>query len=197
MIFKLVQMKNKNFLNNLNIIISDLKNQKVIAYPTESVFGLGCDPDSEIAVKNILKIKKRSWKKGFIIVASEYKQVRKYIDQDIFNNIDKKKIFSRWPGPTTWLLPANINTPKWLTGNSNSLAVRISAFRIIRIICSSFGKAIISTSANLSIQNPARTAKEVRDKLGNKFNILDEKVEGKDHPCEIIDAISGKFIRMG
>lgn len=72
-----------------NIILA-LNEGKIIAYPTEAVFGLGCDPDNDKAVRKLLLLKQRSWKKGLILIAGDYKQLTPYIDDNKLTNLQKK-----------------------------------------------------------------------------------------------------------
>ncbi|MGP4123642.1 MAG: Sua5/YciO/YrdC/YwlC family protein [Sodalis sp. (in: enterobacteria)] len=190
-------MKNKSLLPDLTSLVKAQHQQQVIAYPTEAVFGLGCDPDSEIAVQALLKLKKRSWQKGLILIAAHYTQLTDYIDDSALDNAARERMFACWPGPVTWIVPARSTTSRWLTGQYTSLAVRVSAFEPVRRLCLSFGKPLVSTSANFSGLPPARTAGEVREQLGSAFPVLNEAVEGRRNPSEIRHALSGKLIRQG
>ncbi|AFP84828.1 Sua5/YciO/YrdC/YwlC family protein [secondary endosymbiont of Ctenarytaina eucalypti] len=190
-------MQHTSTLLDIKSLLTVLRKQRVIAYPTEAVFGLGCDPDSEIAVQALLKLKRRSWQKGLILVAGHYAQLTDYIDESALDNTVRERIFSRWPGPVTWVMPAHPTAPYWLTGQYASLAVRNSAFEPVRRLCLAFGKPLVSTSANLTGMPPARTTAEVHDQLGVAFPVFNEVVEGRDNPSEIRDALSGDLIRQG
>ncbi|QCI21323.1 L-threonylcarbamoyladenylate synthase type 1 TsaC [Buchnera aphidicola (Hyperomyzus lactucae)] len=172
-----------------------LHDENVIAYPTESMFGLGCDPTSEEAVKKLLFLKKRTIEKGFILVASDFDQVRMYINENDLSKKQKNKIFCYWPGPFTFLLPAKYNVPYWLTGKFNTIAVRISAHIGIIQLCNAFGKAVISTSANISNMNPCITSEEVFKCFGKDFPLLSGKIGNERHPSRIINIINGNIIR--
>lgn len=184
-------------MSDLTKLVVALQQQQIIAYPTEAVFGLGCDPDSESAVQALLALKQRPWQKGLILVAANYAQLTDYIDDSKLDDAARARVFSRWPGPITWVMPARPSTPRWLTGQFASLAVRVSAFEPVRRPCLAFGKPLVSTSANLTGHPPARTAIEVREQLGVAFPIMNEAVEGQLNPSEIRDARSGKLIRQG
>lgn len=190
-------MKKKTFSCDQISLITALNQHQVIAYPTEAVFGLGCDPDSESAVQALLKFKQRSWQKGLILVAAHYAQLTNYIDDTMLDNAARERMFAYWPCPVTWVVPARSTTSRCLTGEYASLAVRLSAFEPVRRLCLAFGKPLVSTSANLSGLAPALTAGEVRDKLGAIFPLLDEKVEGWRNPSEIRDVLNGELIRQG
>jgi len=87
-------------------IIEALHNHQVIAYPTEAVFGLGCDPDSEQAVNTLLSLKQRLWEKGLILIAADYEQLIPYINDSALSEQQRAAIFASWPGPVTWAIPA-------------------------------------------------------------------------------------------
>lgn len=188
-------MKSAKLNYNLKAIIEALNNHQIIAYPTEAVFGLGCNPDSEHAVKKLLLLKNRSWKKGFILIAAEYKQLIPYIDDKILSKKQHAAIFSSWPGPVTWTIPALPETPRFLTGRFNSLAVRVSAHPMVQQLCKKYGKPLISTSANFRSKNPCRNTEEVMQQFGYGFPILLGSVCGYLNTSEIRDALSGDRIR--
>ncbi|MCR3756397.1 MAG: threonylcarbamoyl-AMP synthase [Candidatus Westeberhardia cardiocondylae] len=183
------------FYSDLKNLVQALHSGQIIAYPAESVFSLGCDPDNVIAVKKLLSIKRRSWEKGLILVAACYEQLQGYVDEEKLDSNIRFRVFSSWPGPITWVFPSRITTPWWLTGKHNSLAVRVSAFFPIKMLSLMFGKPIVSTSANITGQFPAKTVYEVRKKLGNAIPIMQEDVEGRLNTSSILDVVSGKIIR--
>lgn len=181
--------------SNIKDLLVQLKRGRVIVYPTESVFGLGCDPDNEHAIRTLLKIKNRSWKKGLILIAAHYTQLLKYIDDSYLNVKQRSRGFSIHAKPTTWVFPAKVDSPYWLTGQYASLAVRISNFEPIQRLCIAFGKPLVSTSANLSGQPPARTIAEIYQQFGYDIPIMHENVLGRPNPSEIRDIVTDKLIR--
>ncbi|WP_395479836.1 Sua5/YciO/YrdC/YwlC family protein [Candidatus Curculioniphilus buchneri] len=187
----------KIFSTSLTRLVRALRQQQIIAYPTEAVFGLGCDPDSESAVRKLLTLKKRPWQKGFILVASNYTQLMPYIDDSALDNIARARILNHLLTPVTWVMPARPNIPFWLTGDCSSIAVRICTFKPVYHLCLAFKKPLISTSANLTGYPPARTAVEVHEQLGKTFLIMNEAIEGRRNPSEIRDIRSGALIRQG
>ena len=185
------------FTSNFTPIIDALQNQQVIAYPTEAVFGLGCDPDSELAVNALLALKQRPWEKGLILIAADYAQLAPYIDDAALSDQQRVTMFASWPGPGTWGIPARLNTPRLLTGRFNSLAVRVSDHPLVQQLCRQFGKPLVSTSANLSGQEPCRSVDEVQQQFGAAFPVLNGSVGGRLNPSEIRDVLTGKQIRQG
>ncbi|CAM3797432.1 L-threonylcarbamoyladenylate synthase type 1 TsaC [Rahnella victoriana] len=188
---------NKETENTLSTVLEALRGQQVIAYPTEAVFGLGCDPDSEQAVEALLALKKRPKDKGLILIADSYQQLLPYIDDSSLTEQQLQHIWSFWPGPVTWVMPAKPSTPDWLTGRFSSLAVRVTDHPLVKELSQKFGKPLVSTSANLNGQPPCRLSDEVRRQFGNDFPVLNGHVGGRDNPSEIRDAITGNLIRQG
>lgn len=127
----------------------------VIAYPTEAVWGLGCDPYNLDAVEHLLAIKRRPMHKGLILVASDLEQVAGLLAP--LTQEQRDKVTATWPGPVTWVLPDSQNLiPHWVKGKHSSVAVRVSAHKGVKALCDAYGSFIVSTSANFASQEPAR-----------------------------------------
>ena len=166
----------------------------VIAYPTEYCFGLGCDPANETAVRRILAMKERPWEQGLIVIADQTDRLRKLIDQKQPELLAKAA--ASWPGPYTWLLPASAGAAPWLKGNHTSIAVRVTAFPLVRQLCRDSGMALVSTSANRSSRPPLRTSKAVLAEFGAELDlILDKRVGTATQPSTIRDAATGRCLR--
>ncbi len=183
---------------NLEQSIDALTKGKVIAYPTESVFGLGCDPDNQPAIKSLLSLKNRSKDKGLILISADFSQLEDYLDLNQLREHQRQRMLATWPGPVTWVVPAGKNATTWLTGSFDTVAVRVSDHPDVAALCRGFGKPIISTSANLSGQNPCRTFEDVLLQFGDKLScILKGKTMGLEKPTQIRDARSGRYFREG
>lgn len=183
--------------DTLNDIVAVLKQERVIAYPTEAVFGVGCDPDSETAVTRLLELKQRPVEKGLILIAASYEQLEPYIDYTRLTASQKEAVFDSWPGPVTFVFPAKTTTPRWLTGQFDSLAVRVTNHPLVVELCNAFGKPLVSTSANLTGQPPCRDVAEVIAQFGPEFPVLKGDTGGRLNPSEIRDALTGKLFRQG
>ena len=184
--------------NNIKQAVAVLQRGGVIAYPTEAVFGLGCDPQQESSIKRLLEIKQRPAAKGLILIASQISQLLPYIDIDAIDAARWREVQASWPGPITWLLPARQQVSRLICGDHDSIAVRVSAHPVVKDLCNAFGAAITSTSANLSDQPPTRSANAVHAELGSLVDyIVDGEVGPAQKPTEIRDALSGKIIRPG
>lgn len=170
-----------------------LRSGGVLAYPTEAVYGLGCDPLNRHAVERLLDIKKRPVQKGLILIASRFQQLTPFIEAqppEIQRRLDES-----WPGPVTWLVPANPATPRWLRGDHSSLAVRVTAHPLAAALCEAFGGAIVSTSANPTGGMPARTALQARLRCPAVDLILHGATGRLARPTAIRDAVTGRVFR--
>ncbi len=168
----------------------------VIAYPTEAVYGLGCDPNNDDAIQKILDIKQRPWQKGLILIASDINQLEPYVDFDALTEQQLNFAKEKWPGPFTFVMPTKVGVSKLISGQFDSVAVRISAHSIVKELCDQLGHALISTSANLAGEEPALSIEEVNQHLGDKVDALVLGGLGaQSQPSSIIDARTGKVLR--
>ncbi|KMT66088.1 L-threonylcarbamoyladenylate synthase [Catenovulum maritimum] len=176
--------------------VESLKAGGVIAYPTESCFGLGCDPDNQAAVEKILALKQRDISKGLILIASNYSQLLPYIADNLIPQDKRFSVFSHWPGPFTLLLPVKPETPEFLTGQFDTLAVRVTAHEGARGLCEAFGKPIVSTSCNLSGQDAATSYQAVMDVFAEQLDyVLDAPIGQNPKPSTILNPLTGIQIR--
>ena len=166
----------------------------LVAYPTESVFGLGCDPLNFEAVFRLLALKGRVKNKGLILIASDFSQVSAYLKP--FSDAVFAKIGGLNQPPTTWLLPAKESVPKWLTGGHKTIAIRFVQHDLAKELCELAGTALVSTSANKSGYAPLKTAHKTRLKFfGKGVYIINGRVGKAKSPSRIIDPLQNKQIR--
>lgn len=167
----------------------------VVAYPTESVFGLGCDPLDWSAVERILECKGRTAGAGLILLADEYGRLDPFINP---SSGELARMTGSWPGPVTWVCTASEAAPRWITGGRDTIAVRITAHRTAADLCRAAGMAIVSTSANRTGRPPCRSALQVRMRLYREVDyILTGVTGGRSRPSEIRDAQTGAILRAG
>ena len=166
----------------------------VIAYPTEAVYGLGCDPLSKNAVKKILELKGRDTHKRFILISHSFEILRSWIQPLSRSRMDV--IISTWPGPITWVFPVADWVPAWVHGGRGSIALRVSAHPVVIQLCELYQHALISTSANPQDKPPAKTVEEVKHYFNQSIDYLIEGPLGDlSNPTEIRDAVSNVLIR--
>lgn len=167
---------------------------RIVAYPTEAVYGLGCDPFNTDAVRNLLALKRRREAKGLILIAADLAVVEHLVDLAAVPCCDE--ILSTWPGPATWLVPARPCVPRWLRGAHDSIAIRVTAHPVAAALCRAFGGAIVSTSANLSGRRPARTALDLwRQFSREEIHFVPGHLGGDRRPTRIFNAVTRCRIR--
>jgi L-threonylcarbamoyladenylate synthase len=176
--------------------VEQIRAGHIIAYPTEAVYGLGCDPANESTVRKLLSLKGRHESAGLVLIASKYSQLLPWI-----SNIEKSlkdRAMQSWPGPVTWLFPRATGVQDYVAGNHDTIAVRVTAHGPSQELCDALGSALISTSANRSAARPARSAGEVHNYFGHQLaGILAGPLGGAENPSEIRDLVSGNVIREG
>ncbi|MCU7553643.1 Sua5/YciO/YrdC/YwlC family protein [Alteromonas sp. ASW11-19] len=175
--------------------LTAFSNGQLLVYPTEAVMGIGCDPDNEAAVAQLLALKQRPVEKGVILVAATYSQLLPYVDDEAIGQDRRTEIFSSWPGHITWILPKAKTTPAWITGAHDTLAVRVSAHPVVCELCHKFGKPLVSTSANLSGQPPAMSVAAARSVFGDSVYYVEGALGGRNKPSVIRDGRTGAVIR--
>jgi len=174
-------------------LAAHLRRGGLIAYPTESCYGLGCDPGNRTAVQRLLKLKRRPQHKGLIVIAASYRQVARYLqpltpDQQI-------QLSTAGAQAITYLMPSRHSTPRWLRGSHDTLAVRLTAHRQAAQLCRGLNSALVSTSANRSGQRPARTYAQCQRSFGRKAWVLPGRVGKRKNPSTISSWADGKIIR--
>lgn len=180
----------------LDHAIASLHRGGVIAYPTEAVWGLGCDPFDQAAVTRVLALKQREVAKGLILVAADVAQFDHIADWDALTDVQRDAVLASWPGPHTWIVPATARAPRWITGDHDGIALRVSAHPLVVALCNGFGGAIVSTSANRAGHAPPRTLDELDPDLRSAVDaIVAGETSGLSRPTPIRDARSGAALR--
>lgn len=182
--------------NELEQAARVLRRGGIVAYPTESCYGLGCDPRRHAAVRRLLHLKQRRCDKGLILIADRIERLSPYL-QPLSREI-LAKVSTTWPGPSTWLLPVRKPVSRWLRGDHPTLAVRVTAHPGAAALCRYTRGAIVSTSANRGGRPPARSAAAVIHEFGNRIDyVLPGNLGRLKRPTEIRDAQTDAVIRPG
>jgi L-threonylcarbamoyladenylate synthase len=175
--------------------VAALRRGGVIAYPTEAVYGLGCDPANRDAVARLFELKQRPPEQGVLLIAADFSQVEKFIGVVPADALARAR--ATWPGPHTWVFPRSPSAPPWLAGAHAGIALRVTAHAPAVDLCRAFDGAIVSTSANRHGAPPARTAADVRSAFSSELAyILDAPTGGLERPTPIRDAVSGGIFRV-
>jgi len=177
--------------------VHTLREGGLIAYPTEGVWGLGCNPDNPDAVQALLQLKQRPVEKGLILVAASMDQFEAYLQGMSKAQLDTLE--KSWPGPNTWLVPANEYVPDWISGGQPTVALRVSAHPVIKALCEGFGAAIVSTSANISGKRAARSLLEVQLQFSapaaEHVTLVLGSLGDQNKPTTIRDLVTGNIVR--
>jgi len=182
--------------SDLHDAAAALRRGGVVAYPTESVYGLGCDPHDEAALRRLFAHKRRPPQQGVLLIAADFAQIERYIAFDAVPAEALERVRASWPGPHTWILPRSPQVPAWIAGSHAGIALRVTAHAPAAALCVAFGGALVSTSANRHGEPPARSAVQVRTTFGGEVAyILDGDLGGLERPTPIRDVISGELLR--
>ena len=166
----------------------------VLAYPTEGVYGLGCDPGNREAFEKIFAMKRRPPEQGVLLIAADFEQIRDWVGDAPEAALDRAR--AAWPGAHTFIFPRSPRVPEWVAGGHAGIALRVTAHTPSAALCRAFGGPIISTSANHHGEAPARSAADIRAIFGDEPDgVLDAPLGGLDKPTPITDAVSGAIIR--
>jgi len=170
-----------------------LRHGGLIAYPTESCYGLGCDPRNRRAVQRLLRIKQRPQSKGLLLIADRFERLAPFVAP--LDTQERASLHQWWPGPVTLLLPASRKTPCWLRGSHDSIGVRVTAHPEAASLCRRLGMALVSSSANRSGLRPLKTCADCVRAFGREALVLRGKIGKRKSPSTIIDFKSGRLIR--
>ena len=184
----------KNNALNINSSVEWLNAGKILAHPTESIWGLGCDARNEEAVKLIFKIKKRDKKKNFILLVKSLESFEKYLEE--INTEDKTFLDKHWPGPYTFLIKYNEKLPTHLKNASGKIAIRVSNHLPLKRLFKKFSGFMISTSANISGQKNINDPQDILNIFEyDELAYYDETLGKNKSPSQIIDLETKRIIR--
>jgi len=168
----------------------------VIAYPTEGVWGLGCDPFAQTAVMRLLALKQRTPDKGLILVAADPSQFGDLLDWDALDARGREQVLASWPGPNTWLVPATPRVPAWIRGVHDSVAARVSAHPGVTALCRAWGGPLVSTSANRAGDPAPLTRAGLAEAIVAGVDlIVAGETSGLGQPSTLRDARTGARLR--
>lgn len=171
-----------------------LRNGGVIAHATEGVWGLACVADADEAVLRILASKRRSWRKGLILVAdtaSHFAGLLRDLPEET-----RVAIMRSWPGPVTWLVPHHQRVSRNIGGSSGRVALRVTAHAQFAELCRRVGAPLVSTSANRGGSPPVLSAGAARVLFGGEIDfVLAGELGGATGPSAIYDALTGEQMR--
>ena len=166
----------------------------LLVYPTEAVYGLGCDYNNQQSVELLLELKQRPANKGLILVAAHVQQILPLIKPARRSHL--ARALKTWPGHHTWVFPKTSLVPDWISGSHDTVAVRVSAHPVIKQMCAQLNQALVSTSANVSGQKTAETCQDMQQLWGDQVSYyLDLPLGDEAVPSPIRMASDGSSFR--
>jgi L-threonylcarbamoyladenylate synthase len=179
---------------NLDLALQKIGQGEVIAYPTEAVYGLGCDPFNRVAVEKILTLKQRPVEKGLILVAADAQALQNLVELN--HQAWSSKILQSWQDSRqaiTWLIPKKPACPDWISGQHDTVAVRVSHHPLVKALCGD--GVLVSTSANPASLDPAMNCQQVKDYFGDQVYCVEGELGGLSQPSQIWDARTDQRLR--
>jgi L-threonylcarbamoyladenylate synthase len=153
----------------VNKTVEVLKNGGVILYPTDTIWGIGCDASNPKAVNRIYKIKKRIEGKSLLILVDTPERIGDYVKNanqlalELITNYDK---------PLTAIFPGAINVAKGVAAGDNSIGIRVVKDEFCKMMIRKLGKAVVSTSANISGFAPPVRYQQISDEIKNEMDYI-------------------------
>ena len=179
-------------------VVHLLRRGGVIAYPTETVYGIGGDAADETVLERIRRMKERDVHHPFLILVARSDDVFAYAKRV---SSDARMLMERfWPGPLTLVFDALPGLPKSLTAESDKIGIRVSPDPICAALMDRYQGALVSTSANRAGETPARSSLEVMHNFGEELDlILDGGARESGIPSTVLDVSedSPRLIREG
>jgi len=183
-----------HFITSETELASIIQKGGVIGYPTEAVWGLGCDPFNESAVRRILALKSRSESKGLILIAGAQEELTPWLTT--LDSDAAARLISINETPTSWTVPDTKIAPSWIRGEHNSVAIRLSQHKPVQRLCAAFRGVIVSTSANPSGLAPAMSADEVYAYFGDNIDAIFHAPLGESsQPSQVRDILTNQLFR--
>ena len=172
-----------------------LQNGGLIAFPTETVYGLGVIFDNEQSYERLINVKRRPPEKPFTLMCGSLDDIKKYA---YVNELAQKLIDAFMPGQFTIILKAKENLPRWVVSKEGNVGIRISDDKFVKNLIIETGKPLLVPSANRSGESPCHTSNEVKDSLGNDLDaiIIGESVSNIPSTIVFVDD-SVHIIRLG
>ena len=175
-------------------LLAHLKQGGVIAYPTESCYGLGCLPTVAHALNTLIRLKKRPQNKGLIVIGDQVTRLQPLLKRP--SEALLAELEQVWPAPKTFLLPARHSVLPLLRGKRRTkLAVRVPDHAGARRLCQAVGQALVSTSCNRAGKRVCKTEREVRRQFGRQVWVIGGRIGRQKMPSQIIDGESGVRLR--
>jgi L-threonylcarbamoyladenylate synthase len=178
----------------LDVAVRSLRQGGVVAFPTETSYGLAVDPDCVLAVEKLFSLKKRAAEKPLLLLIEKKEQLESVVQHvpDVYWPLMERY----WPGPLTLVFPALATLSRRITGNTGTVGIRISPHPIAVELVKRFGKPITATSANISGFPPARSASELVEMFGESIDYIIDGGMTEANVCSTILGLQKGQIRI-
>jgi len=182
----------------VTIAITALRDGHVIAYLTDTLYGLGADARSSPAIARIFALKQRTATKPMPVLIADEEMLRTWVRE--IPETARVLVQRFWPGPLTLLFPAAANVPRNLTAGTGKIAIRVPGRSLPRELSAGLGAPIVATSANISGHTPAVSVEQVQEQFGEAIPLaLDSGMATTETPSTILDVsvIPPRLVRAG
>lgn len=167
-----------------------LRDGGVVAYPTDTLYGLAVDPRRDRAVKRLFDVKQRDRASAVALIAADVAQAQ---EAGVFGRSELALARDFWPGPLTIVVPVSGKLSRWISGDLGTVGVRVPAHPVARAIAAAFGWCITATSANVSGRPPAMTADDVAAALDGRIDaVIDAGPAPGGPPSTIVELAEGR-----
>ncbi len=168
----------------------------VVAMPTESCYGLACNPLALKAVRRIMKMKRRPANKGVILIADHISRFSRFTMPNKIPHKMMEKMLQTWPGANTWIVPCAPQVSPFLRGDYRSIAIRVTAHKGARELCRRAQTALVSTSANRANRAALRSYAAVFQVFGAELDgVVEGRIGADKRPSRIQDAVTDHILR--
>ena len=167
-----------------------LRRGGIVAYPTDTMYGLAVDPRNDSAVERLFEVKSRDRSAAVALIASDVAQAQ---EAGVFGASELALARGFWPGPLTIVVPASSKLSPALTGDLQTVGVRVPAHAVAQALARAFASCITATSANLSGRSPALTADEVAAAFGTRIDaVIDAGPAPGGAPSTIVEVVNDR-----
>jgi len=177
----------------LNRLAQAIAAGAIIGYPTDTIWGFGCDPQNPESVARLLQIKQRKVEKGLILLTSDPAYCDPFIHLD---PAQRATLESPTATPTTWLVEASDRCPPWIRGTHRTVAIRVTDHPLLRFLCERLQLPLVSTSANRAGKSTVRSALQLRRQFADEVDfIVTGFKSGGAKPSAIKSLATGNLLR--
>ena len=171
--------------DQLRLIADYLGSGKLLIYPTETIYGIGCDAFNETAVGRVFELKQRPQNKPLILLVRDVNMLKELVAE--IPPVARQLMTAFWPGPLTMIFKPKPGISNLLTGGTGRIGVRQSPHPLVASIFQVYGHPLVSTSANISNEAPAAAIKDIPTFITDKVDLIIDGGRINNIPSTVID----------